>query len=213
METWICKKCGYAHQGDEAPEQCPQCGASKYQFYREETSGWKAICITLTVIVLLALTIYTLSSCHPSSSVDNSPVAAVDIYRYLGKWYEIARFDHRFERNMTHCIANYRLQDDGTIKVTNQGKKNGKWKTSEGKGKLTNEPGVLRVSFFGPFHSDYRIMMLPPDYSYALVGGDDADYLWILSRTPKIRTSTCDSIINEAQRRGYETDNLIWVDQ
>lgn len=84
---------------------------------------------------------------------------------------------------------------------------------SEGKAKTTKEPGVLRVSFFGPFYSDYRIMMLGEDYSYALVGGDDGDYLWILSRTPHLEQSVIDRIIEEANYRGYETNKLIWVDQ
>lgn len=105
------------------------------------------------------------------------------------------------------------MQGDNTIKVTNRGMKEGKWKTSVGKAKLTEIPGVLRVSFFGPFYSDYRIMMLDSDYTYALVGGSSDDYLWILSRTPQLQKDASDKILQEARRRGYDVEKLIWVEQ
>lgn len=171
---------------------------------------------SLTVAGIIAVTAVvagTLMSCQTQVTVDNSAVKSLDLKRYLGKWYEIARFDHRFERDMEHCTATYTLQEDGTIKVTNTGLKNGKWKTSTGKAKTTDVPGVLRVSFFGPFYSDYRIMMLAPDYSYALVGGSTDNYLWILSRTPQLPTDIRFQILSEAQRRGYTTDNLLWIEQ
>lgn len=214
MKTWICKVCGYTHQGDEAPERCPKCGASWSEF--ELRNGKKGcglggiLIVSAALVVIIAASIY---ACSTSRTVDTSVVNTVDIYKYQGKWYEIARFDHRFERGMDQCIATYTPQKDGTIKVTNQGKKDGKWSTSEGKAKLTDEPGVLRVSFWGPFYSDYRIFMLAPDYSYALVGGSDDDYLWILSRTPQLKKETCEMLVNEAQRRGYDTGKLIWVKQ
>ena len=93
------------------------------------------------------------------------------------------------------------------------GEKNGKFKSSSGKAKTTEEPGRLRVSFFGPFYSDYRVMMLDPDYQYALVGSKSAEYLWILSRTPKLENSVKDAILAEATRRGYDVSKLIWVKQ
>lgn len=214
MKTWICKVCGYTHHGDEAPENCPKCGASKFRFkLKKDRSGCGLAAILLTVISMFAIIIVCVFSCGSGTTVDNSTVKAVDIYRYQGRWYEIARLDHTFERGMDQCIATYELQKDGTIKVTNRGKKNGKWKISEGTAKLTDEPGVLRVSFWRPFYSDYRILTLAPDYSYALVGGSDDDYLWILSRTPKLKKETCDMLLNEAQRRGYATDELVWVKQ
>lgn len=165
------------------------------------------------IILLIAACVYTFLACGSKGNVDNSTVSSVNLHQYMGKWYEIARFDHRFERGMTHCTATYSLKKDGKVKVINEGKKGGKWKMSEGKAKTTKEPGVLRVSFFGPFYSDYRIMMLGEDYSYALVGGDSGDYLWILSRTPQLEQSVIDRIIEEANYRGYETNKLIWVDQ
>lgn len=211
MKTWICKACGYTHHGDEAPSLCPKCGASQSEFeLRSKTKGCSLGCALLVAVALGVIIAASVYACITSRTVDNSVVKTVDVYKYQGKWYEIARYDHRFERGMEQCIATYSLQKDGTIKVTNQGKKDGKWKTSEGKAKLTDEPGVLRVSFWGPFYSDYRIMVLAPDYSYALVGGSNDDYLWILSRTPELKKETRDMLLNEAQRRGYDTDKLIW---
>ena len=101
-----------------------------------------------------------LAGCGNAQKVDNTPVAALDLNRYLGDWYEIARFDHSFERGLDFCKANYALREDGKIAVTNTGIKEGKNKTSNGKAKTTDTPALLRVSFFGPFYSDYRVMLL-----------------------------------------------------
>ena len=143
--------------------------------------------------------------------VDNSTIKSLDLNRYLGTWYEIARFDHRFERGMEQTQATYTLQKDGTIKVLNAGMKNGKPKQSEGLAKLTDTPALLRVSFFGPFYSDYRVMLLDKDYQYALVGGGSDNYLWILSRTSLLSDDVKKTILNEAKRRGYDINKLIWV--
>lgn len=213
MKTWNCKVCGYTHQGNEAPSRCPKCGASSSEFKQQNGKGCSFTAVLGVAAAVAVISAICILACSASRAVDNSAVKTVDINKYLGRWYEIARFDHLFERGMDQCIATYALQDNGMIKVTNQGKKEGKWKTSEGKAKLTEEPGVLRVSFWGPFYSDYRILVLAPDYSYALVGGSDADYLWILSRTPNLKKDVLDRLINEAQRRGYDTDQLIWVKQ
>lgn len=151
--------------------------------------------------------------CSTAQSVDNAPVAALDLQRYLGDWYEIARFDHGFERGLEFCKANYALREDGTIAVTNTGIKAGKPKTSSGKAKITDTPALLRVSFFGPFYGDYRILLLDEAYQYVLVGGGTDDYLWILARTPQLEEETLAVILSEAQRRGYDTSKLIWVKQ
>ena len=131
----------------------------------------------------------------------------------MGDWYEIARFDHSFERGLEYCKANYALRADGKIAVTNTGIKDGKPKTSEGKAKTTDTPAVLRVSFFGPFYSDYRVMLLDANYQWALVGSKNAKYLWILSRTPSIDAAAKSALLSEAKRRGYATSALIWVKQ
>ena len=213
MEKWICRQCGYTHYGYQAPERCSQCGASKSDFYCEKKCGGRSCGLALVIVALISLFCFALCSCASSSKVDNTAISSMDLNSYLGQWYELARFDHVFERDMSHCTANYIMQEDGTVKVINQGKKKGEWKVSEGKAKLTKEPGILRVSFFGPFYSDYRVLMLAPDYSYALVGGSSDDYLWILSRTPQLNTATRNCILTEARQRGYDTEKLIWVQQ
>ncbi len=162
------------------------------------------------MIVALAM---ALAGCVSGPKVDNAPVAALDLNRYLGEWYEIARFDHSFERGLEQAKANYTQNADGTIKVVNSGIKDSKPKTAIGKGKTTDTPGLLRVSFFGPFYADYRVMLIDKDYSHALVGSGDSDYLWILSRTPSLPENVKSELLAEAQRRGYDTGKLIWVEQ
>ena len=108
------------------------------------------------------------SNISRAQDLDKSTVKTLDLSNYLGSWYELARFDHTFERGMQEVMAFYELRDDGKIDVINSGIKNGKYKVAYGKAKLTDEPGVLRVSFFGPFYSDYRVLMLDDDYEYAL---------------------------------------------
>ena len=162
---------------------------------------------------ILGLSLAIAAGCVSVPKVDNAPIAALNLNRYLGEWYEIARFDHSFERGVEQAKANYTQNADGTIKVVNSGIKNGKPKTAVGKGKTTDTPGLLRVSFFGPFYADYRVMLIDKDYSHALVGSGSADYLWILSRTPEVPETAKSELLAEAQRRGYDTDKLIWVRQ
>ena len=162
---------------------------------------------------IIGAALLCLVGCVSGPKVDNTPVAELDLGRYLGEWYEIARFDHSFERGIEQAKANYTQNADGTIKVVNSGIKNGKPKTAIGKGKATDTPGLLRVSFFGPFYADYRVMMIDADYTYALVGSGGAGYLWILSRTSVLPDSVKSELVAEAKRRGYDTDQLIWVKQ
>lgn len=146
-------------------------------------------------------------------TVDNSVVANFDLNRFLGNWYEIARFDHKFERGMEHTNALYTLREDGKINIVNTGMRNGKYSQAKGVAKLTEESALLRVSFWRPFYSDYRVMLVDDDYQYALIGSGSDNYLWILSRVPKISDDVRELILSEAQRRGYDTDKLIWVNQ
>ena len=146
-------------------------------------------------------------------TVDNSVVRELDLDRFLGSWYEVARFDHFFERGMSQTKANYVLRDDGNIDVINTGIKNGRPKTAKGKAKLTDIPSLLRVSFFGPFYSDYRVMLVDADYRYMLIGSGSDGYLWILSRTPQLADTDRTAILTEAKTCGYNTDKLIWVKQ
>lgn len=166
------------------------------------------------IMSLLIASLLCLAPCSCGrQKVDNSTVRSLDLKRYLGTWYEIARFDHSFERGLTNAKAQYSLNMNGTIKVTNSGIKDGVGKTSVGKAKITDQVGLLRVSFFGPFYSDYRVMMLSEDYNYALVGSGNPKYLWILSRSPEVPSDMLKQIVTEAYKRGYNINNLIWVEQ
>ena len=163
------------------------------------------------LFAVIAATMIT--GCVSEPKVDNTPVAALDLNRYLGEWYEIARFDHSFERGVEQAKAVYTLKEDGTIKVENSGIKDGEPKTAIGKGKRTKEPALLRVSFFGPFYADYRVMKIDAAYTHALVGSGGANYLWILSRAKVLPDAAKRELLDEAKRRGYDTDKLIWVRQ
>lgn len=147
---------------------------------------------------------------------DNSAVSDFDLSRYLGVWYEIARFDHSFERDLSNVMAEYLLRDDGMVEVINSGWKKGKYKVANGKARQPDpdtDPAHLEVSFFMFFYSDYNVMMLGDDYQVALVGSRSPEYLWILARTPDINDEILGVMLEEAERRGYDTGNLIWVDQ
>lgn len=114
---------------------------------------------------------------------------------------------------MQKTTAEYTLMPDGSIKVTNSGYRDGVYHQSEGKAKTTNTPGLLKVSFFWFFYSDYRILALDNDYQYALIGSKSKDYLWILSRNPIIDEGSLEEILTIATGLGYDTDKLIWVEQ
>ena len=146
-------------------------------------------------------------------AVDNSVVLTLDLDKYLGSWYEIARYDHFFERGIQYAKATYTFREDGRIDVLNTGVKNGKPKAAKGIARLTDIPALLRVSFFGPFYADYRVMLLDTGYQYALVGSGSDKYLWILSRTPHLSEDVKAKILDEAVQRGYDPKKLIWVEQ
>lgn len=151
-----------------------------------------------------------------SKDFDNSTVDEFDLSRYLGTWYEIAKYDHSFERGMDNAMAEYILQDDGTVFVMNTAWEDGKFKVAEGKAKYPNpkeKPGALKVSFFMFFYSEYNVMMVDENYTISLVGSKQDNYLWILSRTPVPDPDLLKAVLAEAESRGYDTSKLIWVDQ
>lgn len=141
-----------------------------------------------------------------------------ELQEYLGTWYEIARFDHPFERNLQGVTATYTIHKNGKIKVINAGYKgglNGKFKKATGKAKPASpdSPRRLKVSFFWFFYSPYNILELDEDYSYALIGSGSDEYLWILSRTPKMEKATYEMLLQKATERGYDIKNLQLVEQ
>lgn len=146
------------------------------------------------------------------------PVKGFEIDRYLGKWYEIARLDHRFERGLSNVTAQYSMRDDGGVLVINRGFKTtkGEWDEAEGKAYFVDDPtvGMLKVSFFGPFYGAYNVIALDQkDYQWSLVAGPDTGYLWILSREPQLDKDIFDELVGLAQSLGFDTDELIIVDQ
>lgn len=164
-------------------------------------------------IVLFLTALCLCLSCNQQKTFDNSTVNTFELNRFLGDWYEIARYDHKFERGLDFCKANYSLREDGKIAVTNTGIKGEKMRTTKGRAKTTDEEGLLRVSFFRPFYSDYRVLLIDEEYQYALIGGHKDKYLWILSRTPQLDDDVKVLILAEAAQRGYDVSKFIWVKQ
>ena len=140
-----------------------------------------------------------------------------DKKKYLGTWYEIARLDFTFERDLDHTTAEYSLNEDGSIKVVNRGHnyKTGNMKEAVGKAKFVgaDTEAKLKVSFFGPFYAGYNVLAIDEDYQYALVAGKNLKYLWILSRKKTIPENVKENYLAIAQNLGYQTADLLWVNQ
>jgi apolipoprotein D and lipocalin family protein len=152
-------------------------------------------------------------------STKNPPlqtVEKVDLEKYLGTWYEIARFEHFFERDCKNVTANYSMMDAETIKVINRCTKittNEKGE-AQGRAHATDETNSkLKVSFFRPFYGDYWVLILDKDYNYAVVGTPSREYLWILSRENKIPASVKNEILQKLPTLGFDTSKLIWTIQ
>ena len=169
----------------------------------------------IPIIIITGLLFLSFSSCR-SIPKGARAVSPFDKDRYLGKWYEIARLDFRFERNLNNTTAEYSLNDNGTIKVDNRGYnfKKDKWQQAIGKAKFRGEDntGALKVWFFGPFYSGYNVIALDDDYRYALVAGKNLDYLWILARETTITEEIKTRYLQKARELGYATDDLVWVE-
>ena len=135
--------------------------------------------------------------------------------KYLGKWYEIARFDFRFERNLDNTTAQYSINPDGSIKVLNQGYNYVKieWDSAEGKAKFVGSESEarLKVSFFGPFYGGYNVVDIDENYQNALIYGNSTEYMWILSRTKTINEATKKRFVEKAKKDGFDVSKLIWV--
>ncbi|MGQ7871240.1 lipocalin family protein [Sunxiuqinia sp. sy24] len=167
----------------------------------------------------LMLLVVLLFSCQSKQSmIDKSTVQQLDLERYLGTWYEIARFQHSFEKDLVGVTATYSLRDDGKLKVVNAGYQNtldGPYKEAVGKAKIPNpeQPGKLKVAFFLFFYAEYNVLELDESYQYALIGSSTPDYLWILSRSPQLDEKTYQQLVDKAAARGYDTSKLFKVPQ
>ena len=169
---------------------------------------------SLKFIVPLFLATIAFYSC---STIPKGAVAVKPFNKekYLGKWYEIARMDFSFERNMNNTTAEYSIGKNGTIKVDNKGYnvKKEKWSQAIGKAKFVGDEdtAMLKVSFFGPFYAGYNVIAIDENYNYALVAGKSTKYLWILSRETTIPENVKKEYLAIAQGIGYNTNELIWV--
>ncbi|MDR0258315.1 MAG: lipocalin family protein [Comamonas sp.] len=143
------------------------------------------------------------------------PVQDFDAEQYMGHWYELARIDYVFERGLTSCTADYCLQDDGTVQVTNRGfdPERGQWKSATAVAKLLSGPevGSLKVSFFRPLYAGYHVVYVDHDAGHAVVVGDAAKYAWILSRTPSIDEAAYTRLVAIAASNGVDASRLIRV--
>jgi len=161
-----------------------------------------------TLIVMLL----TLFGCGNEDS-DLKTVENVEVERYMGKWYDVASFPQRFQKNCKCTTAEYELIDDETVKVFNRciDTKTGKVKDITGKAFIADKStnAKLKVQFFWPFKGNYWIIELAEDYSYAVVSEPGKDYLWILSRTPQMPEAQLQGIINRLKEKGFDTDRIV----
>lgn len=143
-------------------------------------------------------------------------VSPFDVKRYAGKWFEIARLDHSFERGLSDVNATYRLEADGSVAVINRGHDaaKGEWQEAVGRALFTGDSNTasLKVSFFGPFFGGYHVIALDPDYRWAMVIGPNTDYLWILAREKQLPAGVRERLVAQALALGVDTNELIWVE-
>lgn len=176
---------------------------------------------TSFITVLLAIGAFAQSSVNKSPL---STVPSVDLKRYSGMWYEIARYPNKFQKDCAgNVTATYSLKNDGNVEVLNKClKKNGKMENAKGEAKVADKTtnAKLKVRFAPAFTSfiskvwgDYWIIDLAPDYSYAVVGDPKREYLWILSRTPQMDTATYEAILHNVEQKGFVPNKLIKTSQ
>lgn len=172
----------------------------------------------VTTIGFNALLLLSLTGCaavfdkHPiGNTAVPQPAQSVEIDRYLGKWYEIARYEQGFQKDCDGVTAEYSRREDGNIKVVNRCRKpGGKIDVANGRAMIVDDPSgaKLKVSFFGPFYGDYWVLNRADDYAWAIVGEPDGRYLWILSRTPDLTVQEVAALYAKAAALGYDTSYL-----
>jgi apolipoprotein D and lipocalin family protein len=167
---------------------------------------------SMLTVSALAVTATHLLGRHPVGNARvPEPSKPVDLERYLGRWYEVARYEQRFERGCKAVTAEYSLREDGKIDVVNRCERNGKPDEARGVAKVVDQKSnaKLKVSFFGPFYGDYWILDHADDYSWSIVGEPSGRYLWILAREADPGSKQVRELINRAAGLGYDTSMLV----
>lgn len=172
--------------------------------------------LRLTALLFTALA--SLGGCSTTPPAGITAVTPFDIQRYQGRWYEIARRDHSFERGLTDVTANYRIVGDGSVEVINRGydPERNSWREALGRALFIGEPtrGSLKVSFFGPFYAAYHVIALDQiNYRWAMVVGPSRQYVWILARDKQISAEVRAQLLEQARALDIDTRQLIWVSQ
>ena len=170
----------------------------------------------MKLINILLMSLFSIFSGPATTGV--KVVGYVDLKRYTGTWYEIARFPNSFERGLKCVSATYALHDDGRITVLNKGHKienPSTVKQSHGVAWVPDKtyPAKLKVRFFWPFSGDYWILALDPSYRFVLVGDHSLKYLWVLSRTKKMEDADYRHLLEKAKENGFDTSKLMLVEQ
>jgi apolipoprotein D and lipocalin family protein len=161
------------------------------------------------------VTLFFFTACS-SKNPHLETVQKVELDKYLGTWYEIARYEHFFERDCKNVTANYSMMDEETIKVINRCTKiqTNEKKEALGRAYATDKSNSkLKVSFFRPFYGDYWVLILDKNYDYVVVGTPNREYLWILSRTSKLDEKIKNEILQKLPSLGFDTSKLIWTIQ
>lgn len=156
------------------------------------------------------------TNAQSDKTVNNKAVDTLDIKKYAGLWYEIARLNHSFEKGLVGVTSEYVIKDDGSIEVLGVAYRDslsGEKTQIVGKVHIPDKkhPGILRVTYFLFFNADYRILEIEEDYSAALIGSSECDHLWIVSRTPRLPKEKLEDLIKRAQNRGYDTEALLFI--
>ena len=167
-------------------------------------------------LISAALSI-VLTGCSMKNRTDEIPaVSNFELPRYMGTWYEIARYPHSFEKGLHYVTADYSVRSDGKIRVLNRGvNEKGKVRVAEGVAVPNGKTGTgeLKVSFFRPFYGAYRVIYLSPDYDLAIVTSSTKDYLWILSRRKQLTEKEKMLCLEKLAEWGFDPAKLIMVDQ
>jgi len=187
-----------------------------------QTGGKRGLQRMMVAIGGLCLVVITLSACsvlgakHPVGNPSvPEPAKTVDVERYLGRWYEIARYEQSFQKGCEAVTADYSLRADGSIDVVNQCRKpDGTLSQARGRAKIVSQSGAkLKVSFFGPFYGDYWVLDRAEDYSWSIVGEPSGRYLWLLARDAAPTAQVVQKLVGRARSLGYDTSLLRYTRQ